>query len=95
MPQTRDSKKTPTSRELTEMARRLVAEQNTMTLATADGDTAWAAPVYYVFVKSTFYFVALACRSARWNMVLFGKFHPAIAGQVVDEIRNQLFRQVP
>jgi uncharacterized protein YhbP (UPF0306 family) len=58
MPQTSDSEKTPTSRELTEMARRLVAEQNTLTLATAEGDTAWAAPVYYVFLKSSFYFLS-------------------------------------
>ena len=58
MPQTSDSEKTPTSRELTGMARQLVAEQNTLTLATACGDTAWAAPVYYVFVKSTFYFLS-------------------------------------
>ena len=40
------------------MARQLVAEQNTLTLATAEGDTAWAAPVYYVFLKSTFYFLS-------------------------------------
>ena len=39
------------------MARQLVDEQNTLTLATADGDTAWAAPVYYVYEKSTFYFL--------------------------------------
>ena len=58
MPQTKDTKKTPTSRELTAMARRLVAEQNTLTLATADAGTAWAAPVYYVFVKSSFYFLS-------------------------------------
>ncbi len=58
MPQKSDSKKTPTSRELTVMAHQLVAEQNTLTLATADGVTAWAAPVYYVFLKSTFYFLS-------------------------------------
>ena len=40
------------------MARRLVDAQTTLTLATAEGDTAWAAPVYYVFVKSTFYFLS-------------------------------------
>ena len=40
------------------MARRLVDAQNTLTLATAEGDTAWAAPVYYVFVKATFYFLS-------------------------------------
>jgi uncharacterized protein YhbP (UPF0306 family) len=58
MTKTSDTKKTPPSRELTTLARRLVAEQNTLTLATADGGTAWAAPVYYVFVKSAFYFLS-------------------------------------
>ena len=58
MTKTSDTKKTPTNRELTAMARQLVAEQNTLTLATAEGDTAWAAPVYYVFLKSTFYFLS-------------------------------------
>jgi uncharacterized protein YhbP (UPF0306 family) len=58
MPKTSDSNKTPTSRELTVMAHRLVDAQNTLTLATAEGDTAWAASVYYVFVKSTFYFLS-------------------------------------
>ena len=58
MPQKSDSKQTPTSRELTGMARQLVAEQSTLTLATASGNAAWAAPVYYVFVKSTFYFLS-------------------------------------
>ena len=58
MPQTSDTNKTPTRLELTELARHLVAEQNTLTLATAEGDTAWAAPVYYVFVESTFYFLS-------------------------------------
>ena len=58
MTETGDTKNTPGAQELAEMARRLVAEQNTLTLATADGGTAWAAPVYYVFVKSTFYFLS-------------------------------------
>jgi len=58
MTKTSDTQKAPTSRELNAMARQLVAEQNTLTLATAEGDTAWAAPVYYVSVKSTFYFLS-------------------------------------
>ena len=59
MSQTIDSKKnSPPLQELNELARRLVAEQNTLTLATAEGDTAWAAPVYYVFLKSSFYFLS-------------------------------------
>jgi len=58
MTKTGDTKKAPDAHELSEMARRLAVEQNTLTLATAEGDTAWAAPVYYVFVKSTFYFLS-------------------------------------
>ncbi len=53
-----DPKHTPTGQELTELAGRLVAEQTTMTLATAKKDVAWAAPVYYVFFKSGFYFLS-------------------------------------
>jgi uncharacterized protein YhbP (UPF0306 family) len=53
-----DSKHIPTPQELTELADRLVAEQTTMTLATARNDVAWAAPVYYVFFNSGFYFLS-------------------------------------
>ena len=34
----------------------LINSQNTMTLATAIGDSAWAAPVYYVYEHGAFYF---------------------------------------
>jgi len=34
----------------------LINSQNTMTLATSAGDSAWAAPVYYVYTHSAFYF---------------------------------------
>ncbi|CAB1083429.1 hypothetical protein D1AOALGA4SA_10994 [Olavius algarvensis Delta 1 endosymbiont] len=34
----------------------LIDNQNTMTLATSDGQSAWAAPVYYVYVRAAFYF---------------------------------------
>jgi uncharacterized protein YhbP (UPF0306 family) len=34
----------------------LINEQSTMALATAKKDIAWAAPVYYVFYKSAFFF---------------------------------------
>jgi uncharacterized protein YhbP (UPF0306 family) len=57
-PMKSESDNTPNSRELTEMARQLIAAQTTLTLATADNDTAWAAPVYYVYVKSAFYFLS-------------------------------------
>ena len=34
----------------------LINRQNTMTLATSAGDSAWAAPVYYVYERRSFYF---------------------------------------
>jgi len=58
MAQSRDSNSTPTEEELNALAGRIAAEQTTMTLATASSDAAWAAPVYYVFFKSAFYFLS-------------------------------------
>jgi uncharacterized protein YhbP (UPF0306 family) len=58
MAPSRDSNNTPNKEELTALAGRLAAEQTTMTLATARDDEAWAAPVYYVFFKSAFYFLS-------------------------------------
>jgi len=46
----------PNNRELKSMAEELIRKQSTLTLATAKGNRAWAAPVYYVFFKSAFYF---------------------------------------
>ena len=46
----------PGERVLKKLAVDLIEEQSTMTLATAKGDVAWSAPVYYVFVRSSFYF---------------------------------------
>jgi uncharacterized protein YhbP (UPF0306 family) len=54
----RDSKNLPNEQELKDRAVHLAAEQTTMTLATAGGEVAWAAPVYYVFFKSAFYFLS-------------------------------------
>ena len=42
--------------ELKRLAVDLIDEQSTMTLATAKGDVAWSAPIYYVFFKNCFYF---------------------------------------
>jgi uncharacterized protein len=42
--------------ELKRQALELVNQQSTMTLATARDNTAWAAPVYYVFYQSAFFF---------------------------------------
>jgi len=38
------------------LARDLINRESTMTLATANENAAWAAPVYYVFQQSAFYF---------------------------------------
>jgi uncharacterized protein YhbP (UPF0306 family) len=58
MAHSRDSSSTPTGEELNDLAGRLASGQTTMTLATAGDDAAWAAPVYYVFFKSAFYFLS-------------------------------------
>ena len=42
--------------ELKSLAIDLINKQSTMALATARADIAWAAPVYYVFYKSAFFF---------------------------------------
>ena len=44
------------SHDFQEMALELINSQSTMSLATAKEKRAWAAPVYYVFFKSAFYF---------------------------------------
>ena len=46
----------PDERQLKALATGLINEQSTMTLATCKENVAWAAPVYYVFFKSAFYF---------------------------------------
>ena len=46
----------PDQKELEALAKALVDEQSTVTLATCKENVAWAAPVYYVFLKSAFYF---------------------------------------
>ncbi|MDR3567721.1 MAG: pyridoxamine 5'-phosphate oxidase family protein [Syntrophobacteraceae bacterium] len=38
------------------LALKLIEEQHTMTLATSGAKGPWAAPVYYVFLESAFYF---------------------------------------
>jgi len=51
-----DSTHPPSDEELKDLALALIAQNKTMTLATAKGGEAWAAPVYYVFFNSSFYF---------------------------------------
>lgn len=45
-----------TSDVIAEKAVDLIHRQNTMTLATSNGASAWAAPVYYVYASRCFYF---------------------------------------
>ncbi|MDR3555626.1 MAG: pyridoxamine 5'-phosphate oxidase family protein [Syntrophobacteraceae bacterium] len=42
--------------EYESLARKLIEEQHVMTLATAGERGPWAAPVYYIFLESAFYF---------------------------------------
>ena len=42
--------------EVAQRAVDLINSQNTMTLATSNGESAWAAPVYYVYDRGVFYF---------------------------------------
>lgn len=46
----------PEESELRKLAEALIAEQSAVTLATARENNAWAAPVYYVYLRSCFYF---------------------------------------
>ena len=46
----------PDPKKIEKLAKGLIDEQNTLTLATCSEKKAWAAPVYYVFMKSAFYF---------------------------------------
>jgi uncharacterized protein YhbP (UPF0306 family) len=52
------TKAIPNGGELSALAGRLAADQSTMTLATSANKDAWAAPVYYVFFRSAFYFLS-------------------------------------
>ena len=46
----------PTEQDLKNMTEDLIKAQSTMTLATAMENIAWAAPVYYAYLKYRFYF---------------------------------------
>ena len=52
----------PDQKQLKALATDLINEQSTMTLATCSENVAWAAPVYYVFLKSAFYFFRILRR---------------------------------
>jgi len=62
----------PDLKQLNALAIGLIDEQSTMTLATCKESVAWAAPVYYVFHKSAFYFSRILRRGTRskpWKAV--------------------------
>jgi uncharacterized protein YhbP (UPF0306 family) len=44
------------SNDYRQAAIKIIDQQSTLTLATAEDNCAWAAPVYYVFYKSAFFF---------------------------------------
>lgn len=46
----------PENQDIRKLAEEIINGQGTMTLATAKGDVAWAAAVYYVYLNSRFYF---------------------------------------
>ncbi|NNF99739.1 MAG: hypothetical protein HKM93_10195 [Desulfobacteraceae bacterium] len=46
----------PNRSTLTQMAQSLIDAQRTMTLATCNAESPWAAPVYYIFRKGAFFF---------------------------------------
>ncbi|XPS90287.1 putative pyridoxamine-phosphate oxidase [Desulfosarcina variabilis str. Montpellier] len=46
----------PVEKEYKEQALSLIEELSTLTLATSDAESVWAAPVYFVFYKNAFFF---------------------------------------
>jgi uncharacterized protein YhbP (UPF0306 family) len=69
----------PNEHELTKRAIDLIDEQSTMTLATAQKNTTWAVPVYYVFQDGAFYFFSnpqsLHIRQAATNDAVSAAIH--------------------
>ncbi|MCP4579948.1 MAG: hypothetical protein GY846_27080 [Deltaproteobacteria bacterium] len=57
----------PDQNQLKALAKGLINDQSTMTLATCKENVAWAAPVYYVFLKSAFYFFPIPRRGTSSN----------------------------
>jgi uncharacterized protein YhbP (UPF0306 family) len=73
-----------------QMATDFVRQQSTMTLATTDGQAAWAAPVYYLFHKNAFFFFSdpqsRHIREASANERVAAAIHPCSDGW--QEIRG-------
>lgn len=87
---TAEKKKEPNQRELKASAEALIQEQNTLTLATCGENGPWAAPVYYVFLKSAFYFFSDPASRHVTDALESGQASGAIHGQVAgwQEIRG-------
>ena len=70
--------------EINKMATDFVRQQSTMTLATTDGQAAWAAPVYYLFQESAFFFFSdpqsRHIREASANERVAVAIHPCVDG---------------
>jgi uncharacterized protein len=82
----------PTDRQLRKLAEDLVKEQNTMTFATAFGDAAWAAPVYYANLEFNFYFFSdpnsrHIQESLKSNQASAAIFHPSSAWKEIRGIQ--------
>jgi uncharacterized protein YhbP (UPF0306 family) len=85
-------KPSPTEQQLRELAETLVKEQNTMTFATASGDAAWAAPVYYANVEFNFYFFSdpnsrHIQESLKSNQASAAIFHPSSSWREIRGIQ--------
>lgn len=87
-----DSKESqnPTDQDLSLLAENLIREQTTMTLATAKRNSAWAAPVYYVYFKSCFYFLSDPTSRHIQESLMSGQASAAIyaAASTWQEIRG-------
>ncbi len=80
----------PSPQHLLKMAKDLIRQQSTMTLATCRENVAWAAPVYYVFIRSGFYFFSDPASRHIIEALESGQASGAIHGNAVGwrEIRG-------
>ncbi len=76
--------------ELKALAEALIRNEHTLTLATCGEKGAWAAPVYYVFLKSVFYFFSDPLSRHITEALQSGQASGAIHGHVAGwrEIRG-------
>ena len=60
----------PDRKELRRLALDLINSTSTMTLATSGRESAWAAPVYYVYQERKFFFFSTACSGLSFGLKL-------------------------